>query len=205
MFMIISAAVLLLIEITIAVEKTKALVFASTVLVAGLTAREVTRRKRLVIAPVPVPVPAIPTIPLPRPEAAAFIGKLLVAVRGGGEKLLRHACEDAKLRNAYLFVLNVKEVAVSGLLPERVPAETFTDNGWMEEICRQYNIPFRIVSILSSEVGYTIAEHAATLGVDRLILGATQRSLVEQALRGDVIRTVSELLPEEIQLIIYRA
>jgi len=62
-----------------------------------------------------------------------------------------------------------------------------------------------IVSILSSEVGYTIAEYAATLGVDRLILGATQRSLVEQALRGDVIRTVSELLPEEIQLIIYRA
>jgi len=38
-----------------------------------------------------------------------------------------------------------------------------------------------------------------------LILGAPQRSLVEQALRGDVIRTVSELLPEDIQLVIYRA
>jgi amino acid transporter len=205
MFMIISAVVLLLIEITIAVEKTKALVFASSVLIVGLTAREVTRRKRLVIAPVPIPVPAISTMPPRRPEAAAFIGKLLVAVRGGGEKLLRQACEEAKLRSAYLFVLNVKEVAVSGLLPDRVPAESFTNNKWMEEICQQYNIPFKIISILSSEVGYTIAEHAATLGVDRLILGATQRSLVEQALRGDVIRTVSELLPEEIQLIIYRA
>ena len=33
----------------------------------------------------------------------------------------------------------------------------------------------------------------------------TQRTLVEKALRGDVIQTVSELLPEEIQLAIYRA
>src|SRR5689334_1858062 len=51
-------------------------------------------------------------------------------------------------------------------------------------------------SAFSFEVGYTIAEQAATFGVDRLILGATQRTLVEKALRGDVLRTVSELLPE---------
>ena len=50
----------------------------------------------------------------------------------------------------------------------------------------------------------TITEQAATLGVDKLILGTTKRSLVEQALRGDIIRTVSELLPDEIQLAIYR-
>jgi len=36
-------------------------------------------------------------------------------------------------------------------------------------------------------------------------LGAPQRSLVSKALRGDVIRMVSELLPEEIQLVIYRS
>jgi nucleotide-binding universal stress UspA family protein len=61
-----------------------------------------------------------------------------------------------------------------------------------------------VVTVLSPEVGYTIAEHAATLGVDRVILGATQRTLVDKALRGDVIKTVSELLPDEIQLLIYR-
>jgi len=75
----------------------------------------------------------------------------------------------------------------------------------METICREYGIAYKVVSVLSPEVGYTIAEHAATLGVDRLVLGATQRSLVEQALRGDVIRSVSELLPEDIHLVIYRA
>ena len=58
---------------------------------------------------------------------------------------------------------------------------------------------------ISNEVSDTIAEQAATLSVQRLILCATQRSLVNKALRGDVKRTVSELLAEEIQLIIYRA
>jgi K+-sensing histidine kinase KdpD len=130
---------------------------------------------------------------------------MMVSVRGGGEKLLRQACEDAKLRNALLFVLNVKQVAVSGILPERIPADAYTANDWMDRICQEYGIPYRTITILSPEVGYTIAEQAATLGVDRLVLGASQRSLVEAALRGDVIRAVSEYLPEDIQLIIYRA
>ncbi len=203
-FMIVSAVVLFMIETTIVVEKTKALVFASSVLVVGLVGREVARRQRLVAVPAPAPAVSLPVSP-PQPAAAAFTSRMMVAVRGGGEKLLRQACEDAKIRRSFLFVLNVKQVAVSGLLPDKVPAETFVDNRWMEAICAEYGIPYRVMSVLSPEVGYTIAEHAATLGVDRLLLGATQRSLVEQALRGDVIRTVSELLPEDIHLIIYRA
>ena len=75
----------------------------------------------------------------------------------------------------------------------------------MDDMCREYGIPYRILTILSNEIGYAIAEQAATFGVDRVILGATQRTLVEKALRGDVLRTVSALLPEEIDLVIYRA
>jgi len=75
----------------------------------------------------------------------------------------------------------------------------------MMKVCNEYGIPYKILTVISNEVGYTIAEQAATLGVDRLILGATQRTLLVKALRGDVIQTVSHLLPEEIQLVIYRA
>jgi len=201
-FMILSALILLLVETTIAVAKTKALIFALAVLTVGLTARYLTRR-RIALAPA-IPVEAVPAI-ISKPAIGAFTSKMMVSVRGGGEKLLRQACEDAKLRNALLFVLNVKQVAVSGILPERIPAETYKNNEWMDRICQEYGIPFRTITILSPEVGYTIAEQAATLGVDRLVLGASQRSLVEAALRGDVIRSVSEYLPEDIQLIIYRA
>ncbi len=202
-FMVFSALILFLIEITIAVEKRNALIFAASVLFVGLAARQFAQRQRLA-APVPVPVPAGPP-PAPGGPVISFAGKMLVAVRGQGERLLRQACEDAKLRKAFLFVLQVKQVAVSGILPERVPAESFGSTEWMEKICSEYGIPYRVINILSPEVGYTIAEQAATLGVDRIILGATQRSLVEQALKGDVIRAVSALMPEDIQLIIYRA
>ncbi len=208
-FMILSASILILIETTIAVEKTKALIFAVSVLIVGLAARQLARRQAATVtaaAPAMVKIPeAVSVAGATRPESIAFESKMMVSVRGGGEKLLRQACEEAKLRKAFLFVLQIKQIAVTGLLPDKVPAESFVNQEWMETICKQYGIPFRVISILSSEVGYTIAEQAATFGIDRLVLGATQRTLVEKALRGDILRTVSELLPEEIQLIIYRA
>ncbi len=203
-FMIISAVILGFIELTIALEKTKALIFALTVLVLGLTARVVAWRSRALVV-VPVPVSPAPAIPMPQPAFAPFASRMLVAVRGGGQRLLRQACEEAKLRSAYLFVLHIKQISVTGILPDMVPGEAFTNGEWMGKICQEYNIPYKVISVISNEVGYTIAEQAATLGVERLILGATQRSLVDKALRGDVIRMVSELLPEDIQLIIYRS
>jgi len=204
-FMIFSAIVLLLVETTIALEKTKALIFASSVLVIGLAAREFARRQRVVAEAIPVPASVNSAgAAMSRGETARISSKIMVAVRGPGEKLLRQACEDAELRKAFLFVLQIQQVAISGALPEKIPSESFADHSWIEKICREYGIPFRVITVLSPEIGYTIAEQAATLGVDRLILGATQRSLVAKALRGDVIKTVSELLPDEIQLAIYR-
>ncbi|HZY09606.1 MAG TPA: amino acid permease, partial [Bacteroidota bacterium] len=205
LYMTISSIILLLIETTIVVEKTKAVIFASSILAIGLTARMLAKRQEQVVPSLrPVPVIAPASAPF-KIETGGFTNKIMVSVRGGGEKLLRHACEEAKLRKSFLFILQIKQIAVVGLLPDKIPSDSFVSQDWMEKICHEYEIPYRFISIISSEVGYTIAEQAATLGVDRLILGATQRTLVERALRGDVLRTVSELLPEEIQLVIYRA
>ena len=44
---------------------------------------------------------------------------------------------------------------------------------------------------------------AATLGPSRVILGAPQRSALVNLLRGNVIREVSNALPEEIHLLVY--
>src|SRR5438132_12237803 len=44
---------------------------------------------------------------------------------------------------------------------------------------------------------------AATLGASRLILGAPQRNALINLLRGNVIREVSNSLPEEIDLLVY--
>ena len=50
---------------------------------------------------------------------------------------------------------------------------------------------------------FTIVDLAATLGVGRLILGSPQRSSLVNLLRGNIIRQVSSLLPENIHLLVY--
>jgi hypothetical protein len=203
--MLVSATILFLIEATIAYEKHEALMFASSVLILGLIAREVTRRQartRGIIEAVPPPRPALGGL---RGEQISFTSKILVPIRDRGEGLLRQVCEEAKMRKSFLFILHINQVSVVGVLPEKLASESYANQEWIEKICSEYGIPFRVMTIFSSDIGYTISEQAATLGVDKVIMGATQRSLVEKALRGDVIQTVSELLPEEIQLAIYRA
>jgi hypothetical protein len=62
---------------------------------------------------------------------------------------------------------------------------------------------FQTIQIPSHGVGYTIAEQAATFGVERVIIGAEQRSRLEYDLKGSVMRALSSWLPEEVQLVIY--
>ncbi len=204
-FMILSAFVLFLIETTIVIEKRKAVIFASSVLVVGLIARQIAKRQagpKGIIEAAPPPRPAVSGI---RGEPISFTTKILLPIRDRGESLLRQVCEEAKVHKSFLFVLHINQVSVVGLLPEKLASESYASQDWIGKVCSEYGIPFRVMSIFSSDIGYTICEQAATLGVDKVIMGATQRTLVEKALRGDVIQTVSELLPEEIQLAIYRA
>jgi len=56
---------------------------------------------------------------------------------------------------------------------------------------------------VSPSAAETIVDLAATLGASRLILGAPQRNALINLLRGNVIREVSNLLPEEIDLLVY--
>lgn len=204
-FMLISTTILFFVEATIALEKTKALIFALSILGIGLTGRYLARkqRARAVSSVTQVTLAAEQKTPTAL-ETSAFASRIMVAVRGRGEQLLRQACEEAKLRKAFLFILHIKQIALVGTLPETIPQESYGNQEWIPKICEEYKIQSRILTIISNEVGYTIAEQAATLGVDRLILGSTRRSLLAKTLRGDVIRTVSDLLPDEVQLVIYR-
>ncbi len=48
-----------------------------------------------------------------------------------------------------------------------------------------------------------IVDLAATIGAGRLILGTPQRNTLLNLLRGNIIRQVSTLLPENIHLLVY--
>jgi len=56
---------------------------------------------------------------------------------------------------------------------------------------------------VSPSAAETIVDVAATLGASRLILGAPKRNALLNLLRGNVIREVSNSLPEEIDLLVY--
>ena len=126
----------------------------------------------------------------------------MLALKDANEKLIRFAIEEAKYRNAFLFILRVKEIAV-GALPAQLEMPTNGQEQQIERICSEAGIDYRSVQIPSYDVGYTITEQAATLGVERVIIGAQHRSRLEYALKGSVMRALSNLLPEEVQLVIF--
>jgi amino acid transporter len=199
-FMIVSATVLLAIEVSIAVNKTQAAIFASSILVAGLSARALAKRPEKVPPVVPEVAPAVAGR-AKRPKSIPST-RYLLALKVKNERLLRFAIEEAKARNAFLFVLKVKEIAV-GSLPAQLEMPTNGEQKWIEKTCEESGLGFQSIQIPSYDVGYTIAEQAATFGVDRVIIGAEQRSRLESVLKGSVMKALSSLLPEEVQLVIY--
>lgn len=199
--MLISAVVLFFVEITIAVKKPDAALYAGIVLFVGLGAREFARRRKVVFAPA-AEVAVAPVLRKVKTGRHAPKVSYLVAMKDTSDRLLRFAIEEARARNALLYVLRVKEIAV-GSLPEKLQLAADGSERKVAEMLDSADVNYHIISIPSNEVGYTIAEQAATLGVDRVILGATRRGLLEQALKGSVINSVSTLLPEEVQLVIF--
>jgi amino acid transporter len=203
LFMMISATVLLLIEISIAVNKIQAALFASAILIAGLSARAIAKSRAKLPVPAEEAVPApVPAAPARRRRRSIPSTKYLLALKDVNEKLIRFAIEEAKSRNAFLFILRVKEIAV-GALPAQLEISTNGKEQWIERVCTEAGLDYQSVQIPSYDVGYTIAEQAATFGVERVIIGAQQRSRLEYVLKGSVMRALSSLLPEDVQLVIY--
>ncbi|HEY4613392.1 MAG TPA: universal stress protein [Bacteroidota bacterium] len=196
-----SAILLFFVETSIAIDKPKAALFASIVLVLGLTARAIAKGARVPVA-VPAEAQPIPVKPRRHVRRRPPSTRYMVSIKETSDRLLKFAIDEAKARNALLVVLRVKEISV-GTLPGKLQLYGNGAEQHMEELCSEAGIEYEIITIPSYEVGYTIAEQAATFGVDRVILGATNRGVLENALKGSVIRSVSQLLPEEVQLVIF--
>jgi nucleotide-binding universal stress UspA family protein len=135
---------------------------------------------------------------------AAFREPLLCAVRGIS-KTLDFAIQEARETARPLYVLFVREQAV--ITPED------RERKWQQDAeakrifeyaqTKTTDVPILPCYAVSDSAADTIVDVAATLGVSRLILGAPQRSALLNLLRGNIIRHVSDLLPENIHLVVY--
>ena len=195
------------IEVSLFIDKPHARIFAVTILAVGLVLRglaaEHLAKKKAPAMPTPLPV-AYSQPEVQAPVAAAVREPILCAVRGG-RKTLDFALEEARETGRPLYVLFVREQAV--VTPEdrqrkwqqdpeaRQIFEYAQSKAGGSTVLPTYTV--------SDSAADTIVEVAAMLGASRLILGSPQRGALLNFLRGNIIRHVSDLLPENIHLLVY--
>lgn len=206
---------LLIIWLTIAWTKPLASGFLACMLIGGISLRFV---GQALARRVPAPTPAAPgaATTLSPAEQAALAPllpfdparrRILVATRGA-PALLKFAFEHAKLLNANVFVLFVRELAVmyQGEGPPLTPDRDADARGVFElseQLARKNGVPLERIYSVSPSTSDVILDVAATYAVDFVILGASRRTGVMRALRGDVISGVAENLPAETTMLIH--
>lgn len=205
--------VLFAVELTIAKTKPDALFFAVCVLAVGYGLRAYSHKlaglktmtvSRGVAAMV---TPDLPTAMQPRIEEGS---KIMVAARGI-TPVLGFALDEAELRKAVLCVLYVKEVAVYfSAAPATLGRARWQDDPEANAIMslmlaegEKRGLCVLPVYAISENAAGTILDLSATMGVDFLMIGASQRSALTHLLRGSVVTNVAAQLPEDIRLVIY--
>jgi amino acid transporter/nucleotide-binding universal stress UspA family protein len=205
--------ILFLVELTLAHSKPDALFFVTCVLLGGLALRAYTLKRQgfttLTVTREVADIVSPQTLAAlqPRLEEGA---KIMVAARGV-TPVLNFALEEAELRKAVLCVLYVREIAVyfSGG-PATLGRAKWQDDPAAQAIMsammkkgRERDICVLPVYAVSEDAAATILDLAATMGVDYLIVGTSQRSTLAHLLGGSVVTKVAAELPETIRLVIF--
>ena len=73
----------------------------------------------------------------------------------------------------------------------------------MMKLGTERNVCVIPVYAVSQDAAATIVDLSATLGVDYLVIGSTQRTALTNLLRGSVVTNIAQHLPESIQLLIF--
>ena len=205
--------VLFAVELTIAKTKPDALFFAICVLGIGLALRAYSHKlsglKTLTLTRrvAEMVTPDLHTSMEPRLEEGQ---KIMVATRGINP-VLNFALEEAQLRKAVLCVLYVKEVVVYfSAAPTALGRAKWQDDpeanaimSLMLKMGEERGICVVPVYAVSEDAAATILDLSATMGVDYLFIGASQRPALAHLLRGSVVTNVAQQLPDSIRLVIF--
>jgi nucleotide-binding universal stress UspA family protein len=210
--MVLTALVLLAVELTLAKTKPNALYFIVCILLSGFALRAFAQHRAAQAAE----RPEAPSMPLAQSQTVSSlkpppkIQAILVAARGI-TRVLQFALEEARFRGATLYVLFVRVLAVAMPGPAQQPERRrWQDDRAAAEIMQAMlglgagaGVRVIPVYIVSEDVTGSILDLSATLGVDMLVLGAPQRSALAALLRGDVVTEVAKNLPDTIELLIH--
>jgi amino acid transporter/nucleotide-binding universal stress UspA family protein len=201
------------VEFTLAHTKPDALFFVMCVMIGGLALRAYTLKHHgltSVMVTREVAKMVTPDLASAAQSNLAEGQKIMVAARGI-TPVLGFALDEAEMRKATLCVLFVKEVAIyytaAGTRLGRVKWQDDPEaNAIMSNAIRlgqERGVAVLPVYAVSQDAAATIVDLAATMGVDFLVIGASQRPAMAKLLRGSVATNVAQQLPESIRLIIF--
>jgi len=196
------------IEISLFVDKPNARLFAATILVFGLILRglasERAERKAASATALSSLKKSELSISFEQPISEASRPPMLCAIRGIG-RTLDFAIQEAKDTGRPLYLLFVREQPV--IAPGDRKRKWFEDDEARaiflyakEKASGHTMLPAYAISDSAAD---TIVDIAATVGASYLIVGAPQRNMLVNLLRGNIIRNISSILPEEIHLLVY--
>ncbi len=210
MLMFCTFLVMALIEVSLLIDKPNALRFAAIVLTIGLIARGLVTERRqkrevadaLSTAALAAQETARRTIQFGTHQATGL--PLLVAIRGIG-RTLDFAIEEARETDRPLYLLFIREQPVVTREDRRRKWTEDEEAFKIFEYAADHADGHTILPCyaISESPADTIVDIAATVGASRLILGAPQRNALVNMLRGNIIRRVSDTLPEDIDMLVY--
>jgi nucleotide-binding universal stress UspA family protein len=198
------------IEMSLLIDKPNARYFAVTILAVGLILRGLVQERRMK-KEAPKAFAAAPqrlavNVAQPTSKALALSGdeSILCAIRSAG-RTLDFALREARKAGARLYLLFVRE---QPFMTEQDVRRKWQEDPEASAIFAEAKQkagdqqPLFAYAV-SPSAAETIVDVAATLGASRVILGAPQRGALINLLRGNVIREVSNSLPDEIDLVVY--
>lgn len=130
---------------------------------------------------------------------------MLCAVRGVG-RTLDFAIDEARDTKRPLYLLFIREqIVVTSEDTRRKWQQDDEARAIFQHAKEKAGADVTILPCyaVSDSAADTIVDIAATVGASRLLLGAPARSGIVNLLRGNIIRQVADLLPEDIHLLVY--
>jgi amino acid transporter len=194
---------LALIWITIALSKLHALLFVTIVLAAGFSIRLFAHKHFKHAAAVAPPVPAVPLDSAHADRAVEpFISQFVLVAARGWTPALRFALDEARLRQAHLLVLYIREVAVTIDMGGKWENDPEAKALFTRLDAEARGLRVHKLYSVSDSPADTIVDLAATFGVDAVVLGGSRRAALVNLLKGNVVTRVAGSLPESVHLIV---
>jgi amino acid transporter/nucleotide-binding universal stress UspA family protein len=129
---------------------------------------------------------------------------MMCAIRGVG-KTLDFAIEEAKDSRRPLYLLFVRSLPALTAedFKRKWPEDAEASEIFTQAKNKAGTHPVFPCYAVSDSVADTIVDIAATMGVSYLVLGAPERRGLASLLQGNVVRYISDNLPEDVHLLVY--